>query len=122
MSSEIHVGQASDLVDGQRLMVRLDGRDVFIFEREGRLYAFENLCLHMGGPVGEGILIGKVEAILDENRAHVRDRFSPTEIHLVCPWHGWEYDIETGECAANRRLKLRRYQAVQRGEDIYVIA
>jgi nitrite reductase (NADH) small subunit len=122
MSSEIHVGQASDLVDGQRLMVRLDGRDVFVFEREGKLYAFENMCLHMGGPVGEGVLIGKVESILDENRAHVRDRFSPTEIHLVCPWHGWEYDIETGECAANRRLKLRRYQAVQRGEDIYVIA
>jgi nitrite reductase (NADH) small subunit len=122
MSSEIHVGQASDLADGKRLMVRLDGRDVFIFEREGKLYAFENLCLHMGGPVGEGILIGKVESILDENQAHVRDRFSPTEIHLVCPWHGWEYDIETGECAANRRLKLRRYQAVQRGEDIYVIA
>jgi nitrite reductase/ring-hydroxylating ferredoxin subunit len=122
MSSEIHVGHISDLADGQRLMVRLEGRDVFIFEREGRLHAFENLCLHMGGPVGEGILIGKVEAILDENQAHVRDRFSPTEIHIVCPWHGWEYDIETGECAANRRLKLRRYEAVQRGEEIYVIA
>jgi len=122
MSSEIHAGHVSDLADGQRLMVRLDGRDVFIFEREGKLYAFEDLCLHMGGPVGEGLLIGKVEAVLDESGAHLRDRFSTTEIHLVCPWHGWEYDIETGECAANRRLKLRRYQAVQRGEDIYVIA
>lgn len=122
MSSDIHVGHVSDLADGQRLMVRLDGRDVFIFEREDKLYAFENLCLHMGGPVGEGLLIGKVEAVLDESGAHLRDRFSTTEIHLVCPWHGWEYDIETGECAANRRLKLRRYQAVQRGEDIYVIA
>jgi nitrite reductase (NADH) small subunit len=122
MSSGIHVGRVSDLVDGQRLLVRIDDRDVFVFEREGRLYAFENLCRHMGGPVGEGNLIGKVESVLDETGAHIRDRFSQTEIHNVCPWHGWEYDIETGECAANRRLKLRRYEAVQRGEDIYVIA
>jgi nitrite reductase (NADH) small subunit len=122
MSSGIHVGRVSDLVDGQRLLVRIDDRDVFVFERQGRLYAFENLCRHMGGPVGEGNLIGKVESVLDETGAHIRDRFSQTEIHIVCPWHGWEYDIETGECAANRRLKLRRYEAVQRGEDIYVIA
>jgi nitrite reductase/ring-hydroxylating ferredoxin subunit len=122
MSSEIRVAHVSDLADGRRVMVRLDGRDVFVFEREGRYYAFENTCRHMGGPVGEGILIGKVEAVLDEHRQQIRERFSTTEIHLVCPWHGWEYDIETGECAANRRIRLHRYEAVQRGEDVYVIA
>lgn len=122
VASEIRVGPASDLANGQRAMVRIDGRDVFVFERDGRFYAFENVCRHMGGPVGEGILIGKVESVLDETGAHIRDRFSTTEIHLVCPWHGWEYDIETGECAANRRIRLRRYEAVQRGEDVYVIA
>jgi nitrite reductase (NADH) small subunit len=122
MSAEIRVGSISDLVDGQRLLAAVDGREVFVFVRDGRLYAFENVCRHMGGPVGEGNLIGKVESVLDETGAHVRDRFSTTEIHLVCPWHGWEYDIETGECAANRRIRLRRYEAVQRGDDVYVIA
>ncbi|HEU0236811.1 MAG TPA: Rieske (2Fe-2S) protein, partial [Candidatus Limnocylindrales bacterium] len=111
-----------DLADGRRVMVRIDERDVFVFERDGRFYAFENVCRHMGGPVGEGILIGKVEAVLDDEQRLLHERFSTQEIHLVCPWHGWEYDIETGECAANRRLKLRRYEAVQRGEDIYVVA
>ena len=122
MSSEIHVGRIGDLTDGRRILARIDGRDVFVFEREGRLYAFENVCRHMGGPVGEGLLIGKVEAVLDEQKRLLYERFSKEEIHLVCPWHGWEYDIETGECAANRRIRLRRYEAVQRGEDIYVIA
>jgi len=122
MSSEIRVAHVSDLADGRRVMVRLDGREVFVFEREGRYYAFENVCRHMGGPVGEGILIGKVEAVLDETGAQLYERFSTSEIHLVCPWHGWEYDIETGECAANRRMRLRRYEAVQRGEDVHVIA
>jgi nitrite reductase (NADH) small subunit len=122
MATEIRAGSVDDFVDGRRVMLSIDGRDVFVFEREGRFYAFENRCRHMGGPVGEGMLIGKVEAILDENRAHVRDRFSTTEIHIACPWHGWEYDIETGECAANRRIRLRRFEAVQRGEDVYVVA
>ena len=122
MATEILVGRVDDFADGQRVMVRVDDRDVFVFERDGRFHAFENVCRHMGGPVGEGILMGKVEAVLDENRAWVRDRFSTTEIHIVCPWHGWEYDIETGECAANRRIKLRRFEAVTRGEDVYVVA
>ena len=121
MSSEIHVGRIGDLTDGRRILARIDGRDVFVFEREGRLYAFENACRHMGGPVGEGLLIGKVEAVLDEQKRLLYERFSSEEIHLVCPWHGWEYDIETGECVANRRIKLRRFEAVQRGEDVYVI-
>jgi nitrite reductase/ring-hydroxylating ferredoxin subunit len=122
VSAEIRVAHVSDLTDGRRVMARVDGRDVFVFERDGRYYAFENVCRHMGGPVGEGILLGKVEAVLDDEKRLLHERFSRNEIHLVCPWHGWEYDIETGECAANRRIRLRRYEAVQRGEDIYVIA
>jgi nitrite reductase/ring-hydroxylating ferredoxin subunit len=122
MANEIYVGRVADFADERRVMIQVDGRDVFVFERAGRFYAFENRCRHMGGPVGEGILIGKVEAVLDENKAVVRERFSTSEIHLVCPWHGWEYDIETGTCAADRRVRLRRFEAVRRGEEIYVIA
>jgi len=48
-------------------------------------------------------------------------RFSD-EVHFVCPWHGYEYDLKTGECAADRRLRLKTYQVVRRGEDIYVVA
>ena len=55
-------------------------------------------------------------------RETIRERFSTTEIHLVCPWHGWEYDVETGECVALRRYRLRRYEAVQRGDEVYVVA
>jgi nitrite reductase (NADH) small subunit len=122
MATEIQVGRVDDFTDGRRVMIQVGGRDVFVFEREGRFFAFENRCLHMGGPVGEGMLIGKVEAVLDENRALVRERFSTSDIHIVCPWHGWEYDIDTGVCAADRRIRLRRFEAVQRGEDVYVIA
>jgi nitrite reductase/ring-hydroxylating ferredoxin subunit len=120
MTTEIHVGRVEDFVDGQRVLVQVDSYEVFVFERQGRFYAFENRCLHMGGPVGEGVVIGKTVAVLDEDKKHVRDEFSTTEIHIVCPWHGWEYDIETGRCAANPRLGLRRFEATTRGGEVYV--
>ncbi len=119
--TEIRAGSVSDFSDGRRVMLRVDGREVVVLEHAGRFFAFENVCRHMGGPVGEGILMGKVEAVLDEDKRQLRERFSTTQIHLVCPWHGWEYDIATGECAANRRIRLRRYEAVQRGDDVYVV-
>ena len=41
---------------------------------------------------------------------------------VVCPWHGYEYDLKTGECIGDRKQKLRRYEVIRRGEDIYVVA
>jgi nitrite reductase/ring-hydroxylating ferredoxin subunit len=41
-------------------------------------------------------------------------------VNFVCPWHGYEYDIKTGECAADRRLRLKSYKVVRRGDEIYV--
>ena len=120
MPTEVYAGRVTDFEDGRRTLVEVDGREVFVFERDGRFFAFENVCRHMGGPVGEGMLIGKVEAILDDENRHLGDRFSTSEIHIVCPWHGWEYDIETGICAADRRIRLRRFEATTRAGEVYV--
>ena len=43
-------------------------------------------------------------------------------LHFVCPWHGYEYDMKTGECVSDRKLKLRRYKVVQKGDELYVIS
>lgn len=104
------------------MLVTVEGREVVVFKHQEAFYAFENSCLHMGGPVGEGILVGKVEAVLTPDQRHVGDRFSEDEIHLVCPWHGWEYDIASGRCAGDRRRKLTKYDTVQHGGSVYVVA
>jgi nitrite reductase/ring-hydroxylating ferredoxin subunit len=39
----------------------------------------------------------------------------------VCPWHGWEYKLRTGECAPDPSLKLKRYDVVKREGGIYVV-
>ena len=55
---------------------------------DGRFYATQNACLHLEGPLGEGWLEGPV---------------------LTCPWHGWQYDVRTGENEFDRAIRLRTF-------------
>jgi nitrite reductase/ring-hydroxylating ferredoxin subunit len=84
--------------------------------------AYSNYCLHQGGPACEGLTIAKVEELLMPDKTSRGLYFSETEMHFVCPWHGYEYDMLTGECVADRKLKLRKYPVLQKGDDIYVVA
>ncbi len=93
-----------------------------MFHWQGQFYAYENLCVHQGGPACEGVMMHKVEDVLGARPHLERPAFSKDEMHFVCPWHGYEYDLKTGECAADRKLRLKSFEVVRRGEDIYVVA
>lgn len=118
---EVLIGSRSRLEDGTRLMVEVDGVEIGVFEHAGRLFAFENRCLHQGGPVCEGTLLGRVERLLDEGGRDLGGAFSEREIHLICPWHGWEFDLDSGCSVAYPELRLRRYQVLERDGDVYVV-
>ncbi len=78
------------VLDGSdRAVVTLDGRDVVLFRVEGRIHAFENRCPHEGNPLSEGEILG------------------PT---LVCVFHSWRFDLETGACL-HGDLPAKRYEA-----------
>jgi len=65
----------------------------------GKLTAMDNVCLHRGGPLGQGMVAdGKV----------------------VCPWHGWQYDPATGEAAHNPAAKLKVYPVTIEGDDLLI--
>jgi nitrite reductase/ring-hydroxylating ferredoxin subunit len=119
---DVLVGEVAEFDGGKRKVITRAGKEVVVLKAKGRFFAFENTCLHMGGPVGEGLILGKVEAVLDENQCLVRERFSDEELHLICPWHGFEYDLETGEFAGDRRKRLRSYEVVEQGGNVYVRA
>ncbi len=93
-----------------------------MFRWEGEYFAYRNICAHQGGPACEGVMMHKVEDVLGPDRTFLGQRFSEREIHFVCPWHGFEYDLRTGECTADRRLKLRSYPVVVRDGEVYVVA
>lgn len=120
--SEIFVDKIAGFADGERRIVTHDGIEIGVFRWEGDFYAYRNQCLHQGGPACEGVIMHKVEDVLAPDRTWHGQKFSADEVHFVCPWHGYEYDIRTGECAADRKLKLKSYEVIRRGEDIYVRA
>ena len=118
--ASILVGSCAEFADGRRIMVEWAGREVCVFGYGRTFHAFENKCLHQGGPVAEGVILGKVECVLDDQKRALGERFSDTEIHLICPWHGWEYDLETGRSVTYPRGSLRRFDVRVDGQDVYL--
>lgn len=118
---EILVGERGNLRAGARIFVDADGTEIGVFEHQGELLAYENVCRHQGGPVCEGTILGKVEAILGDDKIQLGERFSDESLHLICPWHGWEYDLRTGECATDPAVALRKYDVHERDGGLYVV-
>ena len=54
------------------------------------------------------------------NKTLLGQRFDEGEMHIVCPWHGYEYKLESGECATDKRLRLQRFAVVEREGGVYV--
>jgi nitrite reductase/ring-hydroxylating ferredoxin subunit len=120
--AEQFVGKSSEIKDGERRIVFVGEHEIGVFKEKGEYYAYSNFCLHQGGPACEGLTIAKVEERIMPDKTSRGMYFSDSELHFVCPWHGMEYDMKTGECVADRRMKLRKYKIVQKGDDIYVVA
>lgn len=119
--AEWFVAKAEEMPEGDRRIVVAGNNEIGVFHHRGAYYAYSNYCVHSGGPACEGILINKVVDVIAADRTYVGQDFADT-VHFVCPWHGYEYEIETGRCAGDRKLKLKKFEVVQRGEDIYVVA
>lgn len=120
--TEYLVGPNIALPEGDLAIIDAGGIEVGVFRFDGCLYAIENRCLHQGGPVCYGELTGRVEVEVAPDRTVGQMRVSKTRVHLVCPWHAWEYDLKTGASAADPRLKLRRFKTSVRDGNIYVQA
>jgi nitrite reductase (NADH) small subunit len=47
-------------------------------------------------------------------------QYDPAETNIVCPWHGYEYNIKTGCHQGNDRIRLRKAEMTIRDGEIYV--
>jgi 3-phenylpropionate/trans-cinnamate dioxygenase ferredoxin subunit len=86
------VAVAGEIPPGGRKIVDVGDRSVGVFNLNGEFYALRNRCPHQGGPVCLGRLSGFLEAAGVGEYVYSR----AGEI-LRCPWHGWEYDVKTGQ-------------------------
>jgi nitrite reductase/ring-hydroxylating ferredoxin subunit len=114
------VARSADLPEGGRYVVSVDGTELGIFRFRGSLYAYENVCVHQGGPVCQGRIVGGVRERLDEARRSQGLTFDEGDPHIVCPWHGFEYRITTGEHAGISSIRLRSFPVDEEEGSIYV--
>jgi 3-phenylpropionate/trans-cinnamate dioxygenase ferredoxin component len=101
VASFIKVAAVTDIAEGAGKTVEAAGKQIALFNLGGKFYAIDNACKHRGGPLGEGEVDGT---------------------SVVCPWHGWEYDIKSGANLDDPSVKLGCYPVKVEGNDVFVEA
>jgi nitrite reductase/ring-hydroxylating ferredoxin subunit len=76
MANLVRAASVGEIPPGTGKCVEVNGKEIALFNVDGKFHAIDNTCLHRGGPLGEGEVDGTI---------------------VTCPWHGWQYDILTGK-------------------------
>ncbi len=95
---DVRVAAFDDLADGQARHVKIGTRDLAIVRTDGEFFALSNVCRHAFGPLAEGFVDGYT---------------------LICPWHGWRYDVRDGS-TDHPDADVRTYPVTVRGGEVFV--
>jgi 3-phenylpropionate/trans-cinnamate dioxygenase ferredoxin component len=96
----VKVARKSELPENDGTYVELEGKGIALFNLGGEIYALDNACTHVGGPLSQG----RVE-----------------EGEVECPWHGSRFDIRTGEVRMfPAREDVATYEVRVTGNDVEV--
>ncbi|HLJ46942.1 MAG TPA: Rieske 2Fe-2S domain-containing protein [Bryobacteraceae bacterium] len=106
MAAKVVICASAAVAEGGRLVVDVGERTIGVFRVRDKLYAYENSCPHQGGPVCQGAILPRVVEQLNEDRESQGFDFHPRDLHIVCPWHGFEFNIETGCHPASPAMRL----------------
>lgn len=98
------VGRVADFNAGDRVIIHVGERSIGVFRVHGSFYAIRNRCPHAGGP----LCLGRVQPAI-ESPAPGTVEYVPDKTLLACPWHGWEYDLATGQSYTTPKLRVRHY-------------
>jgi nitrite reductase (NADH) small subunit len=96
----VRLGSTADLPsENQAREFAVGARMICVANVNGVITAMDNVCLHRGGPLGQGTI------------SHGK---------LVCPWHGWEFDPKTGAACHNPAARLNVYPVRIEGNDVLI--
>lgn len=84
MPNWVQIAEVSDFPPGTARELVVAGRIVALFRVDDEFYALDGICPHQGGPLGKGKLQGCI---------------------VTCPWHGWQFDVRTGQHQVNASLR-----------------
>ncbi|GAA1852824.1 Rieske (2Fe-2S) protein [Pseudonocardia ailaonensis] len=109
------MARVSDIPVGKHRLVQVGGRAIGIYNVGGTFRALADRCPHQGASLCGGEVVSSIEA-----DAPGEFRFDPNRKFVTCPWHGWEFELETGQSWFDPELtRARRFNvAVEHGEQI----
>lgn len=109
------VATVGEVTAGRSKLVTVKGREIALFNVEGAYFAFFNRCPHAGASLCSGKIVRRVES--SEPGTY---RIAHDQGMLRCPWHGWQFDIRTGQAWCDpETLKLRNYPVtVEHGAEL----
>jgi nitrite reductase (NADH) small subunit len=99
VSHFVTVAKLDQIPPGTCRSVEVQGIFIALCNVAGMVYAVDNTCPHAGGPIGEGTLAGDV---------------------VTCPWHGWRFNVRTGERPENPDFKLTRCEVRIDGKEVQI--
>ena len=109
------VARAADVPPGGCKLITVAGREIGVFNVGGKYFALANRCPHEGGPLCQGRIGPLIQSDGPGSYRLERDKE-----FLRCPWHGWEFHLKDGCHVIDRRHKLKKYDVIERGGEIYV--
>lgn len=99
MPGYVKMATLDELPPGAAKEVEHEGRIYALFNRDGEVSAIDGICPHQGGPLAEGQRLDNV---------------------VTCPWHGWQFDVATGQSLLARRVRLPVFPVRIEGQDVLV--
>src|SRR5258707_504148 len=109
------VARTTEIPPGGNKVVDVEGRDIVVFHVNGEFFALLNRCPHAGAPLDKAACVARLTS--PEPGVYQRSRVGEL---LRCAWHGWEFDMRTGQSWFDpKRVKVRTYPvAVEDGETL----
>lgn len=101
MSEFVKVASVSEIGSGSAKKVEVNGKEIAIFNINGQFFAIDEMCPHRGGPLSEGSVEDKT---------------------VTCPFHGWQFDVTSGDCFTNPAANINKYSVKIEGNDVLVSA
>lgn len=109
------VGSIDEFPPGHSRVLELGATSIGIYNIAGAVHAVLNRCPHRGAPICNGVQAG---TMLPSPPGEVR--YGANGKILRCPWHGWEFDIESGSSVVGIGGRLHKYRAGVEGNDVVV--
>lgn len=113
-----YVTDAAGFDPGDRQLVEVDGLEVLVVNVAGEVHAVANYCIHQSGPLSDGHISGHITA--EESADGWDYRYTCEDRLIACPWHGWQFDLTTGDHIGDDDFRLPTFETVVEDGEIFV--